>query len=289
MIALFPAVGVNPVGLAVLADAARRYPANDFTLGDSTFERQLNVGGFRFNASVPVSLNTHTAKFNFNLTESGSQIVSVRGNYQDDVFGRASRFPDTPAPNFLNNPKGIAANHTWTISNSLVNSFTYGLTREAFTDQGDSTANALSFRFVYSPVDFTRTLSRTTPVQNFTDDLSWTKGDHNIQFGTNLRVIRNNRTSFSSAYDNAIANPSFYEASGAVLSRPISGIAPDLPHLFAPPFRLSWGASRNIRRILTSPVTAAFCPLAKGPDVSSLPKNMTFMRKTSGKHLQISR
>ncbi|MEJ7615729.1 MAG: hypothetical protein WKF30_01850 [Pyrinomonadaceae bacterium] len=169
---LFPAVGgVNPVGLAVLADAASRYPANDFTIGDSTFERQLNVGGFRFNASVPVKLNTHTAKFNFNLTESGSQILSVRGNYQDDVFGRASRFPGTPSPDFLSNPKGIAATHTWTVSNNVVNNFTYGLTREAFTDQGDSTANSLSFRFVYSPVDFSRTLSRTTPVQNFTDDI----------------------------------------------------------------------------------------------------------------------
>jgi hypothetical protein len=37
--------GVNPVALAALADAARKYPVNDTTVGD-----QINTGGFRFNA-----------------------------------------------------------------------------------------------------------------------------------------------------------------------------------------------------------------------------------------------
>ncbi|MEJ7615728.1 MAG: hypothetical protein WKF30_01845 [Pyrinomonadaceae bacterium] len=67
---------------------------------------------------------------------------------------------------------------------------------------------------------------------------SWTKGDHTLQFGANLRLIRNKRTSFESAYDDAIANPSFYEASGAVLSRPISGIASG----FASPVRAAVSA-----------------------------------------------
>nr|MBA3442147.1 hypothetical protein [Pyrinomonadaceae bacterium] len=150
--------------------------------------------------------------------------VYVRGNYQDDLFGRASQFPDTPSPDFLSSPKGLAANYTWTINSKMVNSFTYGLTREAFTDQGDSTENSISFRFVFSPRAFTRTLSRTTPVHNFTDDFSLTAGNHGLQFGTNIRLIRNDRTSFANSYDDAIANPSFYQGSGNVLNRPISGI-----------------------------------------------------------------
>ena len=40
--------------------------------------------------------------------------------------------------------------------------------------------------------------------------------------GTNIRLIRNSRLSFTNSYDSAIANPSFYEASGAVLDQPIS-------------------------------------------------------------------
>ena len=33
------------------------------------------------------------------------------------------------------------------------------------------------------------------PVHNFIDDVSWTKGKHTIQFGTNWRLIHNNRQS----------------------------------------------------------------------------------------------
>lgn len=216
---LFPAVGVNPVGLAVLADAARRYPANDPTTGDG-----LNTGGFRFNASRPVRLNTNTAKLDFTLTQN--QSLFIRGNYQQDHFGGSPQFPDTPSPDFWSHPVGAAIGHTWTLSNTLVNRFTYGFTREAFTSGGDSTDNAITFRFVFSPRLFQRELSRTTPVHNFTDDMSYVKGVHNFQFGTNVRLISNNRVTFANAFDEAIANPSFYDASGAVLSRPIANIGP---------------------------------------------------------------
>jgi hypothetical protein len=214
---LFPAVGVNPVGLAVLADAASRYPANDPTAGDG-----LNTSGFRFNASRPVRLNTHTAKLDFNLTNN--QSLFIRGNYQQDHFGGSPQFPDTPSPDFWSHPVGAAVGHTWTLTNTLVNRFTYGFTREAFTSGGDSTENSISFRFVFSPRRFVRELSRTTPVHNFTDDVSYVKGTHNFQFGTNVRTISNNRVTFANAFDDAIANPSFYDASGAVLSRPIANI-----------------------------------------------------------------
>lgn len=216
---LFPAVGVNPAGLAVLAEAARKYPANDPSGGDG-----LNTSGFRFNASRPVRLNTNTAKLDFNLTDN--QSIFIRGNYQQDHFAGAPQFPDTPSPDFWSHPVGAAVGHTWTLSNTLVNRFTYGFTREAFTSGGDSTENAISFRFVFSPLLFQRELSRTTPVHNFTDDVSYVRGVHNFQFGTNVRLISNNRVTFANSFDNAIANPSFYDASGAVLSRPISGIGP---------------------------------------------------------------
>lgn len=214
---LFPAVGVNPVGLAVLAQAAAKYGANDPSVGDG-----LNTGGFRFNASTPVKLNTNTLKFDFNLTDN--QSLFIRGNYQEDIFGGVPQFPDTPSPDFRSHPIGLAVGHTWTISNALVNRFTYGLTREAFTSGGDSIENGISFRFVYSPRRFVRELSRITPVQNFTDDISFVRGVHSLQFGTNIRLISNNRITFANAFDNAIANPSFYDASGAVLSRPIANI-----------------------------------------------------------------
>ena len=49
--------------------------------------------------------------------------------------------------------------------------------------------NSITFRFVYEPRLFTRTLSRITPTWNFVDDVSWVKGNHTWQFGTNIRTI----------------------------------------------------------------------------------------------------
>lgn len=216
---IFPSVGVNPLAISALAQAAARYPANDFTIGDG-----LNTAGFRFNAPIPVKRNSHAGKFDFNLTDK--QQAFARVNIIYDLLAREQQFPDSPAPNIWSHPTGIALGHTWTLSNNLVNSFRYGLTREAFSQQGDSSENSISFRFVFSPLGFTRTLTRITPVQNFTDDVSWVKGNHSFSFGTNIRLISNRRSTFASAFDSAITNPSFFVGGGATISTPINAFSP---------------------------------------------------------------
>src|SRR5215207_9461794 len=226
--------GINPQALAVLAAAAQRYPANDTTVGDG-----LNTGGFRFNARTQTELNTYIARFDFNL--SNSQTLFLRGNYQNDLVTRAiygssdcsaggdniQCFPDTPALTTWNHPKGLAVGHVWTISPTLVNRFNYGLTRASFTQNGDSNENQVNFRFIFSPAAFDRTLSRTTPVHNFVDDVSWVRGNHTFGFGANIRLIRNNRNSLGASFDDALVNPSFYNRSGGVLIDPFSDIASD--------------------------------------------------------------
>ncbi len=213
--------GVNPTGLAVLAAAAARYPANDSTVGDG-----LNTSGFRFNARTPTQLNTYIGRFDYNPTDR--QSLFVRGNYQQDVITRAvyfdsdcssvgdavQCFPDTPPLTIWNHPKGLAVGHTWTINNNLVNRFAYGFTRASFTQGGDSNENRYNFRFIFSPNAFARSLSRTTPVHNFVNDVSWIRGNHTYGFGGNVRLIRNNRTAFGASFDNAVANPSYYDFSG---------------------------------------------------------------------------
>src|SRR5258705_898153 len=222
---IFPGVGMNPVGIAALAEAAAKCPANDFTTGDSTPTRLLNTRGFRFNSPTPVSLTQHWGRFDYNI--SRNQQLSVRTVVQYDKTSLTPQFPDTPRPGVWSHPWGVAIGHTWTINNSMVNTMHYGYTREAFTQQGDSSDNAISFRFVFSPRTFTRTLARQTPVQNIVDDLSWTKGNHTIGFGGNVRIIRNTNVNFSNALDNAVANPSFYSGgAGASLSTPVNNFSP---------------------------------------------------------------
>jgi Carboxypeptidase regulatory-like domain len=221
--------GINPNALAFLAAAAQRYPANDTTVGDG-----LNTSGFRFNARTPTELNTYIARFDFNLTNN--QQLFLRGNYQNDLVTRAvyggsdcsvapdniQCFPDTPPLTTWNHPRGVAVGHVWTLSPSLVNRFNYGLTRAAFTQGGESTENRVNFRFIFSPSGFRRELARTTPVHNFVDDISWVRGNHTWGIGGNVRLITNNRVSTGASFDEAIINPSFYAASGAVIIDPFS-------------------------------------------------------------------
>ncbi|MFN2531121.1 MAG: carboxypeptidase regulatory-like domain-containing protein [Pyrinomonadaceae bacterium] len=217
--AIFPAVKVNPLAVAALAQAAARYPANDFTIGDG-----LNTGGFRFSAPVPVKRNSHAGKFDFNITDKQQAFVRVNVIY--DLIARERQFPDTVSPNIWSHPVGVAAGHIWTLRNNLINNFRYGFTREAFTQQGDSAENAIRFRFVFSPLTFSRTVTRITPVQNYTDDLTWVKGNHTWGFGTNIRLISNRRVSFANAFDNAITNPSFFSGGGNSISAPINAFSP---------------------------------------------------------------
>jgi hypothetical protein len=215
--ALYPATGgVNPAGLAALSAAAARYPANDTGSGDA-----VNTGGFRFNASTPLDWNTFISRFDLNLSDT--QSLYVRGNYQWDHEGQAPFWPDTPARTFWNHPAGVGVGHTWMMKPTLVNTFRYGLTRQAFSNQGDSAENSVSFRFYFQPRQFARTLSRTTPLHNVTNDTSWIRGNHTFQFGTNIRLIDNNRDSFANSYDSAVMNDSFYAGSGAAPDGPVVG------------------------------------------------------------------
>ncbi|HEU4833007.1 MAG TPA: TonB-dependent receptor, partial [Pyrinomonadaceae bacterium] len=216
-------VDLNPITVEILRQAAAKYPANNCRVGDC-----LNTGGFQFNASVPADLRAHVVRFDWNITSDAKHIAYFRGNYQQDVTGGAPQFPDTLPTESWSHPWGIVGNYTWTISNNKVNNFRYGITREAFTNTGDSNVNAITFRSVFSSELFARTFRRTTPTQNITDDFSWIKGNHSLGFGTNLRIVRNNRENFANSFDNGITNQSFYASSGAVVSSPINAW---LPHL----------------------------------------------------------
>lgn len=210
-------VDVNPAALAVLADAARRYPANDFSVGDG-----LNTAGYRFNARIPRSENGYTTRIDWKVTSDEKHAVSFRSIVQDDRFTTATAaFPDTPIIRRESKPFGILGSYTWLINNNLVNNFRYGWTRQSFNDNGDTTNDAITFRAVFSPLNFSYPFARKTDLQNFVNDVSWVKGNHTIQFGGNVRLITNRRTDENPLFNNAVVNRSFFASSGAVLTNPI--------------------------------------------------------------------
>ncbi len=208
--AIFPQAGINPAALAVFANAASRYPANDATTGDG-----FNTAGYRFNSPSTIGENTHIARFDWNI--SNSQQLFARGNYQWDNSTVGGAFNDTPSTGNWSHPYGYVVGHNWTINSNMINNFRYGLTRISASGQGDSNANFVSFRTVFTPLNFSRTSSRVNPTVNITDDFIWIKGGHTFQFGGNVRLIENRRSSFGSAFDSAVTNGSFYQSAGTII------------------------------------------------------------------------
>lgn len=213
---IFPDAGQNPTALAALASAAARYPANDFQSG---FGDNVNTAGFRFNTPVSYEQNTHILRLDWNI--NANQQLFARANKQHDVEIGNSAFPDTPQQENWEHNTGLAIGHNWTIGSTKINSFRYGLTRQAFTAGGDSNQDRIVFRFVFSPLNFLYSLSRVTPVQNFTDDFTWTVGKHTAQFGGNVRIVRNKRQDSAPGFSQAVINPSFYDGSGRSLLNPL--------------------------------------------------------------------
>ena len=221
---VYSVAGINPAATAALAAAISAYPANDTSVGDG-----LNTGGFRFDSPTPEKLNSHTVKLDFNLTSKQQAFVRLNAQYDHQTL--VQYLPGAAVPSVWSHPRGLAFGHTWTIGNNWVNNFRYGYTRLAFSQLGDSNGNDINFRFVFQPNGETHNISRTSPVHNITDDVSWIRGSHNLQFGVNIRKINNQRVSFADAFDFATTNPSGYLTGGTSVSSDFQNYlnANDLP------------------------------------------------------------
>jgi Carboxypeptidase regulatory-like domain len=202
--------GVDPSALAVF----NSFPLpNDPTVGDG-----LNISGYTFADPTPAKLDTYIVKLDYNLTANGSQHLFLRGNLQNDhLTTQGAEFPGQP-PNQVstNNGKGIAAGYTAVITNSLINNFRYGFIREGISQAGLQTTGYISFYAggISNPVGETPTTNVQVPLHNFVDDVSWTKGKHSLQFGTNLRIINNLRQSNAQSFVSGSSNPTWLAAGG---------------------------------------------------------------------------
>src|SRR5262249_12817713 len=93
---------------------------------------------------------------------------------------------------------------TWTITSSLVNQATFGITRSGLNFAapfaptfpnifGNPTANGGSFGGDFglaSPFADISTQTRQVPVPTIRDDVSWSRGRHNMEFGVSIKPIR---------------------------------------------------------------------------------------------------
>lgn len=208
---------IDPLGIgpsARVLEVFKSYPLpNTLSSGDG-----LNTAGFRFVAPRPLRWNTYIARFDYNPTTDGRHALFLRGNLQNDRDSSVPQYPGM-APNSVNldNSKGIAAGYNAVFTPTLVGSFRYGFTRQGSESSGTQTASAVQFFSVSDPVGLTTAITRILPVHNTTQDMTWMRGKHTVQFGAVQRAIGNRRSSYAAAFHSAQTRASRLAGSGGQL------------------------------------------------------------------------
>ncbi len=183
-----------------------QFPSGNNPLASA--DKGLNFNVLTFNA--PQDLNNHAqvAKLDYNLDPAGRHTFSLRGTLNGAaVDGNGSTTSTTGLAEFpgqaavqktLDNSRGLAGRYTAVLTPALVNVFNYGYTRLGNASTGSS-AVVPTFYFA-APVGTTRGSQRVAPTTNITDDMTWTKGRHTIQFGLNFRFTENDNNNFGNSF-----------------------------------------------------------------------------------------
>jgi Carboxypeptidase regulatory-like domain len=186
-------VGVDPDILSMFT--SRPYPApNDPTGGDG-----LNSQGFRFTAPAHETDNLYTARIDYNLSDKHKFFFSgnvAREGVDDDFNTSIVQFPGDTAPNSRDvfNSYRFTVGWTWTPSANVTNQVSAGLVRAilSFPSLANPTyPNQFGFSGPFSsPYLSSSSQSRNVPVPEFREGLTWTKGKHTMDFGTDVKLIR---------------------------------------------------------------------------------------------------
>jgi hypothetical protein len=179
--------GVDPNVLKIF----QQYPApNTDTQGDL-----LDYRGYTFPGNDPLKQDTYIVRLDYKITANGNHSLFLRGNLQNDHEATPPQFPGQPAFSIdTGNSKGIAVGYTAILRSTLINNFRWSLVRQGTGSSGLNSRSYVDFRGLSDPTALgSQSEFVNVPVNNFVDDVTWTKGKHTLQFGTNLRLVHNNR------------------------------------------------------------------------------------------------
>ena len=145
------------------------------------------------------------------------------GALRNDAHSTSPYFlGEAPLQSNVDYSKGFTVGYTATLRQNLLNNFRWGYTRQSIGILGNNDSQP----FIYfrglndnstpnnSSLAVTRSENYQTPVNNLVDDLSWIKGRHTFQFGTNIRFIRNPRESFLTSFSDGVTNASGLDTAG---------------------------------------------------------------------------
>jgi hypothetical protein len=193
---------IDPLGLgsspAILSLLQALPAGNDPSAG---LDGGLNFTGYRFNAPLKLDNRAYVGKVDVKLDRQSAHNLSVRTSIadasRDDTL---AQYPGQDAASKqLNGSYGISAAYTGILSPTLVNSANFGLTRIDLQQTG-SLETSFTLDSIDVATNYNRPSTRIAPTFNFIDDLTWTKGSHSVTAGANVRLIRNDRTIYTNAF-----------------------------------------------------------------------------------------
>ena len=171
-----------------------KFITNDGSVGDS-----LNYSGFRFRAPVSLDNNAFIARFDYHLTADGKHTLFWRGALQNLYNPQAPFLPGSPAEQTVtDHSKGFVVGYTAILTPAVVNTFHWGFTRQSTGVVGNSSQEWNVFYGLDQGIVYSHNAQ--TPVHNFLDDFSWTKGKHTLQIGGNIGFARNPRVSYEHSF-----------------------------------------------------------------------------------------
>ena len=186
--------GPNPFMIQYFQQTYAGLSGNDSSVGDG-----FNYVGFRFRAPVSFDNNAFIARLDYHLTADGKHTLFWRGALQNIFNPQEPFLPGTsPMQTMEDHSKGFVVGYTAVLSPAAVNTFHWGFTRQSTGFVGNSKQEWNTF-YGLDP-SFTYSHNAQTPVNNFLDDFSWTKGKHTLQFGGNIGIASDPRASLQHSF-----------------------------------------------------------------------------------------
>ena len=202
-VATYNIFGNDPLGVggdASVLGLLKTYPAaNDYNVGDG-----LNQVGYLWNAPSAVRGPRNILRVDHTFNERNNiffrAMWAVEQQLKGDLLnGRPAIFPGFPPRGEVYRPaKNYALSWRTVITPAIVNEFTAGFARFSFLfTYGDSNPkfpNLPAFTFNNVDVDYINSPHslRTLNTPQFIDNLSVTRGAHQMKFGMNLRYYQQN-------------------------------------------------------------------------------------------------
>ncbi len=207
--------GPNPVVLSYL----QTFPhPNDNSVGYG-----VNFQGYRFKGPIANDHDWYIARVDYKLNASGTHTLYWRGGLRNDKRNDVPYLPGRPPlQSFVDYSKGFSLGYSAALSNTVLNTFRWGFTRQSIGRIGnDDTQTFIFFRTLNnnevgdnSDLAVVRSKTYQVPIHNFIDDISWSRGKHTLQFGANLGFARQPQSSFVNSFSQGVTNASWLDTGG---------------------------------------------------------------------------